>query len=54
MPDILVAALIGMTFVAVLIFIVTSKARTERQLHRDTPKSALAKDGPTGSVDDRT
>ena len=53
--EIFLAGLAGMTFVAFLVFILTSKARTEKKLNNpDAPKSALAKDGPTGSIDERT
>lgn len=54
MPDLLVFALLGMTFLAVLVFALWSKRRTEAAIDDpDDPKSALAKDGPTGRVEDR-
>jgi hypothetical protein len=52
--EIFLAGLAGITLVAVLVFAVTSKRATEEQLDRpDSPKSALAKDGPTGRTEDR-
>ena len=53
--DIFLAALAGMTFVAFLIWMLTSKARTQAALDDPSaPKSALAKDGPTGTIEERT
>ncbi|MEM9794901.1 MAG: hypothetical protein AAF919_00320 [Pseudomonadota bacterium] len=55
MTDIFVIGLAGLTLVAVIIFALTSKWRTERKLaDPDAPKSALAKDGPMGSIEERT
>lgn len=52
--EIFLAGLAGMTFVAVLIYILTSKKKTEDKLHDpDAAKSSLAKDGPTGDLEDR-
>lgn len=52
--EIFLAGLAGMTFIAVLIFILTSKSKTEEKLHDpNSAKSALAKDGPTGRTKDR-
>lgn len=52
--DFLLIGLVGMTFVAFIIFALTSKSRTEDKLEDpNAPKSALAKDGPTGRVEDR-
>lgn len=52
--EIFLAGLAGMTFIAFIIFAVTSKKRTEEKLHDpNAPKSALAKDGPTGDLEDR-
>ena len=52
--EIFLAGLAGMTFVAVLIFVLTSKAKTEEKLDDPkAPKSSLAKDGPTGKPEDR-
>ncbi|WP_224825072.1 hypothetical protein [Cognatishimia sp. MH4019] len=43
--DIFVAGLVGVTFVAVLIFALTSKKKTqERMADDDAPKSSLAAD----------
>jgi hypothetical protein len=50
----ILAALAGITLIAVLVFALTSKRATEKQMDRpDSPKSALAKDGPTGRTKDR-
>ena len=54
LADLHVFILLAMTFGAVLFFLVRSKKRTEDRLDHETPKSALAKDGPTGDVEDRT
>ena len=52
--EIFLAALAGMTFVAFLVFALTSKAKTEEKMaDPDAPKSSLAKDGPTGATADR-
>jgi hypothetical protein len=52
--EIFLAGLAGMTFVAFIIFALTSKKKTEEKMaDPDAPKSALAKDGPTGKVSDR-
>ncbi|MEM7642153.1 MAG: hypothetical protein AAF366_06455 [Pseudomonadota bacterium] len=52
---ILILGLIVATFGAVLLFARIGKKRTEEKLDDPkAPKSALAKDGPTGSVEDRT
>ncbi|MEM7487982.1 MAG: hypothetical protein AAF390_02550 [Pseudomonadota bacterium] len=53
--ELFLAGLAGMTFVAFIIYALTSKKRTEKALDdSESPKSALAKDGPTGDVEDRT
>jgi hypothetical protein len=40
------------TLLAVVIFALVSKSRTEKRLHDpNAPKSTLAKDGPQGGVD---
>ncbi|WP_308916337.1 hypothetical protein [Jannaschia sp. LMIT008] len=45
--EIFLAGLAGMTFIAVMIFLITSKKKTEdRKDDPDAPKSSLAKDGP--------
>ena len=54
LADLHVFILLSVTFGAVLFFLVRSKRRTEDRLTHDTPKSALAKDGPTGDVEDRS
>lgn len=44
--DILIAGLIGVSFIAVLIVAITSKMRTDRRLEDDdAPRSSLASDG---------
>ena len=43
--DIFIAGLVGVTFVAVLIFALTSKKKTEDRMENDdAPKSRLAQD----------
>ena len=43
--DIFIAGLVGVTFVAVLIFALTSKKKTEDRMDNDdAPKSSLAQD----------
>ena len=52
--EIFLAGLAGMTFIAFIIYALTSKKKTEDKM--DDPnaaKSALAKDGPTGRLEDR-
>ena len=52
--EIFLAALAGMAFVAVLVFALTSKAKTnERLADPDAPKRSLDKDGPNGAIADR-
>ncbi|MBM2577228.1 hypothetical protein JQC91_13045 [Jannaschia sp. Os4] len=53
MAEIIVALNIALTFGVVLFFLFRSKKRTKDRLDHETPKSALAKDGPTGDVEDR-
>lgn len=53
-PNVLVFVLIAATFGAVLIFAWVGRKRTEEKLDDPkAPKSALAKDGPTGRTEDR-
>ena len=41
------------TLLAVVIFALVSKSRTEKRRHDpNAPKSTLAKDGPQGGIDD--
>jgi hypothetical protein len=52
--EILVAALFGMTLLAVLVFALWSRKKTRDNIEEpNTPKSALAEDGPTGRTEDR-
>jgi hypothetical protein len=52
--EILVALLFGMTLLAVLVFALYSRKKTRDAIDDpNDPKSALAKDGPTGKVEDR-
>ena len=52
--DIFLIGLAGVTFVAVLIYIATSKKKTEeKRRDPDAAKSSLATDGPTGDLEDR-
>ncbi|MEM7710488.1 MAG: hypothetical protein AAF264_07005 [Pseudomonadota bacterium] len=52
--DALLLALAGFTFLAVIFVALTSKKKTEDAMDDPKdPKSALAKDGPTGELKDR-
>ena len=52
--DIFLIGLFGVTFAAVLIYIVTSRTKTEeKRRDPDAAKSSLATDGPTGDLKDR-
>ncbi|WGH77711.1 hypothetical protein [Jannaschia ovalis] len=52
--EFLIPALALATLGLVIIFAIRSRSKVEEERHDpDAPKSALAKDGPTGKIDER-